>query len=1216
MNKKRKSFLSLMATILMITVLFVGNVNAATYNINNVENLKNKGTIGQTMWLDGSDLDNRDDVFCFEHKTAFIGGQYSIYDIVEINGKKAISKGTGKTVTKNNNIVMNYLLFKGNYSRAMFSTDTYMTGRNIAIWAYQNTWINSLGNGFFKKNWKHSFSRLNIADNFNSQLSSEKNKAKSLLEEAQNYAKSHSGSAGIEITGNKTVSEYDKNKYGPFRVKYSGEKITISATDTNGKAVASNKIKVYSDKNCKKEIAQNKIANNTNFYVKITDGTKLKKLKCTANETVLNAKIFFLGKSDFWNGHGQGIIFVKPGEKNEQKSVEFEIKSLQKVSIKGYVWIDKQRTKLNNTNSLYDQDETRVEGVTVNLVNKDSNSKKIIATTKTNSNGEYTFNEPFYVDNLKNHYVEFIYKGVKVSNQDISKFIPVAFNSTDVNAISKLGSRAIMDSVATEDKDLSGVASTYKGKEKENIYGLGYNGNLYNKLIEGNVLNNINLGLKKIPETEYKISENLSYVKIGIKGYEYTYKYGEKGNTSYVAAPNVNWKNGKYAYSPDIYPSDIVYRAKDSTQELKVNVTYRIDVTNTTNHNIEELYKEIGLNITSMINTYDTHRYKLVEDEKWKLRDNKEGTAVYIGKDFEGLIGPNSSSKPLYITFSVNRDALLDILKNPKGIVEEDPTKVKAVGHHQYLRKDYSWQNDILKEQKHRTIDDERSADAPYLIFKLGEERVLSGKVFKDMVITTDGQKLGDGVFGDKDEVIPGVKVELLDMLVDDNNNEITDITKLPVSSVYPRKRIDQYVNEIDNIAIKAETYTNSEGNYELNGLVPGMYYLRFTYGSGETKVTDLQGNEINAKGINAKDYKSTIVTNGIAKQALKGEKGPEWYKELDSDKASVAIDNLSTRLAVNNGTQTSIMAGTAKINITIENTKDNFANIEVTENGTKALASNKFNGLNFGIIEQPKQMAKLEKVITNIKLENAQNNYAFNGNPETDAMQGVSDLDNTKNGGSKYLRAELVDEYITGSSLELTYGISVTNVSDVNYYNNEYYWFGEANTNKEVTLNISEITDYLDKTLQYNKGLSDNRIPDPTSDAEGRTILKLPNIGVLYTESNKARATDKLKTTDIFALVAERILSKQDDDREYINEVKIENMKNGKDPRSDNPNEQPDTARPIDELPPESKAIVTITPPTGGDRLEILLYTISGIIALAVLSTGVIMIKKIVTKW
>ena len=75
-----------------------------------------------------------------------------------------------------------------------------------------------------------------------------------------------------------------------------------------------------------------------------------------------------------------------------------------------------------------------------------------------------------------------------------------------------------MDNVADKDTDLSGIASTYKGSAKENTYGLGYGGNLYQKLVssDGTVLDNINLGLKKIPETEYKVTENLSYVKIGI----------------------------------------------------------------------------------------------------------------------------------------------------------------------------------------------------------------------------------------------------------------------------------------------------------------------------------------------------------------------------------------------------------------------------------------------------------------------------------------------------------------------------------------------------------------------------------------------------------------------------------------------------------------------------------------------------------------------------
>ena len=1208
MNKSKKILLSFIASILMITVLFASNVNAASYDINTAGELKNNGKIGDKMKLNGSDLRGREDVYCIEHKTNFVGGQYTVYDIVEINGETATSSGTGKKVTKDENEVMNYILFKGDYSRWMFTTKSqnqhYMTARNIAIWGYQNTWLNALGNGFFNKNWKHSFSRLNISNYFNSELESEKEKAKKLLEEANAFAKSHNGSSNIEITGNKEVKEYETNTYGPFKIKYSGDRIALSAIDINGNAIQSRKIKAYSDQECRKEITKSRIKSNTDFYIKITDETKMKKLKCTASSSILNAKILFLGRNDFWNGNGQGIIFVKPGESKVEKSIEFDIKNKQKISIEGYVWIDAQRTKANDTNSLYDEDETRVAGVTVNLKKKSNNN--IVATTKTDSNGYYSFDKKIEDSDLEDHYIEFNYNGVKVSNQDISKYIPVAFNSTNVNEIVKNGSRALMNEVPGKDTDLKGIATTYTGTEKESTYGLGYNSNLYNKLIEGETLKNINLGLKKIPETEYVISENLAYVKIGMKGYDYTYTYGGTGNTSRVAAPRVKWQNSQdiYAYSRDIYPSDIAYDVKNSTQELKVDVTYRIDITNTTNHNIEELYKEQKLYITGLTNNFDTTRYEL-NDKNWT---GNNGTATitdnYKKSIYDNGINTNSTATS-YITFSVKHDALLDILNHPNGIIEKNPTKVTAVGHHQYSRKDYSWQNDITKEQTHITSNDTKSADAPYLIFKLGEERILSGKVFEDKVVTTDGQKLGNGVYDENENVVKDVLVELLDI-----NENVTDITKLPVSNLYG------VGTDKNAISIPAQVKTDANGNYTLNGIVPGYYYIRFTYGDGTQKIYDISGKEV--KDLTAKDYKSTIVTNDAVKQALKDGKDFEWYKKINNANVSVALDNLDTRRAVNAGTSNSnIMAGTARVFITIENTENKVANIEVTENGQTALAANRFNGLNLGVIEMPRQQARLEKIITNIKVTNAQANFGIGGNPELDSIQGVSDLDNTKNGGSKYVRAELQDDYISGANLELTYNIKVTNISDVNYYNDAYYYYGEADLNKEVTLNVEDLTDYLDDTLQFKADASDSRVVVGTDEnATNKTILKVQNIGTLYTENNKARETDKLKTSDAVSIIAGRILSKQDDDMEYINEVKITNVSNGTDTRdtSSDKETQIQVIKTIDNN-FESKATATITPPTGADRLEIILYTIAGVIALAVLSAGVVMIKRIVKK-
>ena len=965
-NSKKRILLSIIATILMITVLFVGKVNATTYSIYSVEKMKNNGTIGQTMWLDGGDLRKRNDVYCFEHKTAFLGGEYRISDIVEISGKTATSKGTGKSNTRNENATMNYILTEGNYSKWMFTDGGVgMSVRNIAIWGYQNKWLNSLPNGFFLKNWKHKYSRYNMDDyDFGNQGRSKIEDAKKLVKEAENYAKGNIGKAEAEIVGASTVKEYVKNQYGPFKIKYKGDKISISVFDLNGKAVADRYIKVYSDKDCKKEISKANIKSSTNFYVKITNGAKIKSLKCKVTSNLISAKIFFLGRSDFWNGVGQGIIFVKPGKTPTEKTVEFDIRLLQKVSIKGYVWIDVQRTKQHDWDSLYNGDEARVEGVTVNLVNKAS--KKVIATVKTNSNGEYIFDKPFYEDELKNHYVEFNYKGVKVGNKDISKFIPVAFNSVDVNAINKAGSRAIMDSVAEKDANLSGIASTHKGTEenKEIIYGLMYDGNLYNKLIEDEVLNNINLGLKEIPQTDYSVFENLENVKIGMKGYTYTYKYGKNGDGQKVAAPKVNWQNREVisAYSRDIYPSDIAYDIKNSTEELKVNVTYRIDITNTTNYNIEELYKEKNLVISSLINDYDTNRYTLVEDENWTKKDGKEGTAVYKGKAYNGVAKDTTASA--YITFSVKHEALVDILNHPQGIIENKPTKTIAKGYHNYLRKDYSWQNNIQKDnQQHKTSEYERNSDAPYLIFKLGEERVLSGKVFEDGVVTTDGQVLGNGVYDANENIVKDVIVELLDVKEGEN-----DITKLPVSNLY---------GVVNNNAVSrtAQVKTDANGNYTLNGIVPGYYFLRFTYGDGTQKIYNSKGEEV--KILTAKDYKSTIITNDAIKQALKGGTNFEWYKQLDNVNPSIAIDSLSTRIAVNAGSQNIIIAGTAKLNIRIENTDTDIAEIQVSNNGEQVnLPGSKFNGLNFGIIKQPKQIARLVKVITNIKLENAQANF------------------------------------------------------------------------------------------------------------------------------------------------------------------------------------------------------------------------------------------------
>ena len=969
------------------------------------------------------------------------------------------------------------------------------------------------------------------------------------------------------------------------------------------------------------------------------------------------------------------------------KKVQKTFSNMQKISIKGYVWIDTQPTKDGPFNSQYDSTrESKVAGVTVRLMKKGNTSTKV-PTTTTNTNGEYVFDKVLSKSELKDYYVEFDYSkldNLKTTYKDAEgkehkyiNYIPVAFNSTDVSKIVANGSRALMDNVPVDDVNLKGIATTYKGKEKERIYGL--SGNLCDKLLEGSVLNNINLGIKKIQETDHHTEEVLDYVRIVMRGYSYTYKYGNAGKATYVTAPNVNWqKVGTISgYTANIYPSDIAYDKENNTEELKVYVGYKINITNTTTtgtgsvaNNYKELYNEKALHVTNLTDTFDSKRYTLADDNWEKATDKNGVSTTKYNKDIKAI--NSGKTEAIKIKFNVKHEAIMDILNHPYGIIEKYPTTAKTEGYHEYTRTDYGWNYNIAKEQTHKISDNPQEGSAPYLIFKLSENtRKISGRVFKDE--RTDSAKANNEVLGDgvdnNEKGVAGVKVQLLDVSVKDNK-EITDITKLPVSGLYD---VPNNNGTRTTISKDAEVLTDANGIYKLEGIVPGDYYLRFVYGNGEYKITDIDGkvisegtinSKIDDKEIDAKNYKSTIVVNSVAKKALQGIKDGEtikvdevitegtnkkenyiWYKNLKATNASIAIDTLGTRIGVNENNLKNIISGTAKFSITLENDVNNSTDVKDTSkeaDKTQAITDgektnnkmkvnylnaidekhNDFNGLNLGIIEMPEQRATIEKIITNIKLVNAQGNLVFQGNPETDSLTGVSDLDHTKNGGSTYVRAELQDDMISGAILQLTYAIHVTNTSDVNYYNEEYYFYGDKKDGKkEVTLVLNELVDYLDKTLSYNQDASTSKFVEVTDltnlpqdeELKDKIVLELKGLNEkLYTTMNKSR-----QTTDNYSasLVAQRSLSLQDDDMEFINIAKVRaDRGTAKGDDSEQSNKEIKTVRPY-EFKDYAQAKATITPPTGADRQTIIIYTIAGTIALAVLSAGVFVIKKYIVK-
>ena len=966
------------------------------------------------------------------------------------------------------------------------------------------------------------------------------------------------------------------------------------------------------------------------------------------------------------------------------------------ISIRGYAWIDQPNGKQNDTDGIWTSTmdgANGLEGVTVKLMKK--GQKDPVATRTTGKDGVYIFENIVKKAELANYYVLFDYSGLdslKSKYKDINgqeqkyiNYIPVTYDKiVDNKELRTQNSKALLSSVAESDVNLDGIATTYAGSNQSlvNKYGLEAIGD-YNETT--NLLNGINLGLKELKKADYNITENIAYVKIDMKGYTFTYNYGGVGKTNMIAAPTVNWqKTGTISgYTASIYPSDIAYSntQTDLKNKIKVYVVYRIDIKNTTNYNLNELYVEDKLKITSLNNYYDGNRYTI--EKEYDLENNNSITkdfdnwsnvsdvsrngknlkkVQYDLEKFKDGLGykDEDNTKTAFIEFRVNDNAIQKILENPQGIIEEYPTEAEATGYHEYHRNDYSWTNlenansnpnkgKFPQNQKHITENDIRKSHAPYLIFKENKERTIGGKVFEDEVQKNSTEKLGDGVYNNGENVVEGVKVDLIEVpegITDFRKLTSENIKNLTVAKRYPKEG-NGAPKETNNAIL-----TDNTGAYELVGIVPGKYLLRFTYGDGTQKIFDTNKKEI--KTIVGKDYKSTIVKNEEIKKVLSGEKGEEWYKDLSKDVIySVALDNLNTRKSLHDTVdgKADIMAGTAKLDVTIENTKDKSYDmpenkVNNNENATQEIikssndtqeriyinyyneikAENKIDGLSFGIIEQPKQEVEIQKLITNVKLTNTQGNVLYNGNPEKVASQGavaLSDLDNKENEGSTYVRVEMAEDSLYGTNLELTYEVKITNKSDINYYNNEYYWYGEKNDNKEITLTPIVVKDYLDQTVTYDAEKSDkDRIKEinksQTIQVDGKKIkaqeYNLEGWKTLYTNKIITRDSNH-PTTDKVKIVAKRVLSNQDDDMVVISRAEIKDIKHTPDPKDTDANEQ--KIENVKIAPKEVhtngmvKATFTITPPTGADMNSTTIYAIAGIISLIILSTGIVIIKK-----
>lgn len=906
------------------------------------------------------------------------------------------------------------------------------------------------------------------------------------------------------------------------------------------------------------------------------------------------------------------------------------------VDIEGTIWIDKPLTKDNEYDNLYnDGDNVDVlltnTNVVIRLINRNNNN--IVAKIEGIQNGKYTFlgtDTKITSSTLSNYYIELYYEPIG------NGYRVVQFNNKDN------GSKAIYQD--------SGITGTIPVDTSNHLH--------------------MNIGLREIVTSEMSVNkwvDNVT-VKMKVDGNDYQYKYVYGQNNAHVGG-GTNVSIGNKSYYRTIYASDIAYWQGSVDKEcLEVYITYKIRVSKDfewdtdVSDNSGKIENDMTVDIEDI---YNSKNYKLA-DSKWSpAGDGKASRKVTLGR--------NNEEEVVDITFKLTPEALDDILKT--GSFTEG-NQVNVSGTCKYESYDLAGKEDIYDTIKHdygtfifyesikvgeRDIYKWRvheesyneGAVAPGMTFSIYDydtpevlEREISGTVFVDKDLGGSEEILGNGIYDTNENKVHDVIVDLLkpdDLKTTGNTNE---------NPVVPATRYE-YDETDGKVYVKKNSYkTKTNGTYTFKGIIPGDYYIRFTYGDGSQYIYDINGNKISNNGINSYDYKSTIITNNNLKERIKDDikvenydEDNEYYWYRTSGNYSSAVDILSQREKLNghidtNGDGTidkgdipsnrSISAYTPNFRISIENDEEKERSNEYFEKEDSKNYS-KISNINFGIIETPKIELGFEKKMTNIRVINSQGNIIIDGNPGVvgQDLKYLSDLDTSSylTEGSDYAKIEINDEEIYGAKLEITYAITIINNSNINYYEDPtskkygyYYMFGEK-TN-EVTITIQEVQDYLDTKLAL-KDNDHHKISNKDTYQKENNVLNIEEWTELYTGIIPRSDTNE-KTRDVATILVTRTLSNTDSDMNFENNAQVTSMKvTGKSLLVENVNVYNEKREGIPysnyfkynkdgkNFINYSKNSLTIVPPTGADMISIVIYSIATIISSIIIIIGIIVIKK-----
>ena len=933
-----------------------------------------------------------------------------------------------------------------------------------------------------------------------------------------------------------------------------------------------------------------------------------------------------------------GYEIIADGQEKDivvDKTTDFVIGNKQiYVKLSGFVWVDKQAGKQWIRNDLYNDDEFDINdillnGITVRLKDRTTGETVKEMVTGENSDlgdGQYLFTDVL-IEKLSDYYIEFEYDGLTYTN-----VVPHLYdeNGNDLPNGSKSAESA-------EDRDAFNRGfSVVEGRTQTTGYTLDENGNEKHQLTynydptehKSTLINNgqypitantdvteyiirehytvgqeeikyINLGLYEREQPDLAIAKDIENVRVTVNGYEHTYEYAQRFNhpENYGGEGfNVGVKFGeKYAaepYTRAIYEADYEYvNENDPSKELKVYITYKIAMKNESTNLIAQ--------INSIVDYYDS-RYTITGvgtgvDE----RGNITGELDYIDGTYSDnykkvVINNNTRIEPLtstldsnegnvFVQFELNREAVISVLNGQEtldNVVEINSYSIFDRDGNVYAGIDKDSNPGTTNPEDKTTYEDDTDA-ALSLRLEVADAREMTGKVFEDEPIVESGEdasgvmtgkvRQGSGIYEDGENGIAGVEVTLTE---NTGSGKVYNAT------------------------------TDENGDFYISGYIPGDYTLTYTWGDQTYTV---------------QNYKGTIYNTD------RDQNNKEWYKQDVDIRYTDALDDYELRKAIDaelthieNSTQTTI----DKMNSTTPTMGIGVEYDTTTSASTGDRYTYQIENIDFGIIERAKQDLSLAKKVRTLKitLANGQviNNItieddgSITGDSSNVTYMPPSDITQPANG---FIRVELDNEMIQGSTLEVGYEFVATNNSELDYLSENFYKYGIIEGNV-ITINATGIIDYLDKDWAFDndanpqwqvKTLDDVKdlLQEEVYETETSTINDKT---ILYTDTLKDVPIEPTQSESVMLNVSKMLTTSEDISLDNETEIVEVDKTGGSDIISTPGNYIPGTEHKEND---DSISETVIVTPATGDNLSYILPITIGIVALIVIGVGVVIIKK-----